>query len=761
MKKTRLFAIIACISLVIAGCGTTSAETDNTAKTAVDSSSSAQTGTSETNTAQATATPTTAAENSGTAATAEATATPTASVNNSTATATPTVVPTAAPTVAPTTTPVPAEDASNDAEVINESFSITTEDGKFTKSGKTYTITAAGTYTLTGLLEEGCIIIDAGDDDKVNLDLNGVKITNSSSAPILALSADKVKIKSVEDTYNEIIDTRSAKSDDDDDDEGNAAIYTDCDLDLTGKGSLVVSSTYNNGIQSKDSIEIKNVTLKITAANNALRGNDSVDITSGNLVLIAEGGDGIKTSNSDISSKGNQRGTVTISGGNVDIYACCDGISAAYNIDISTEGNVNIYTDKYSNYTSGKVSTGTDFYIVVPSSIYTSTSEFYAYFYNDDYDNGVFVKASYDSMVSNGRTRYYAMKLSVPSSYENVQFFRFKTNSTPSTSSYTGVTTADILNTSKNAYMITALDSSTSVMTGDYTQISASSGNSSSKSVYSTKGMAADNAITVSNAVINIYCSDDGIHANNDNLLENNAYGVGDITIESGTITINAADDGIHGDNIVTVNGGNINIVTSYEGIEGNIININGGNTFVYATDDGLNACAGSATPMININGGYLDVTTPSGDTDAVDSNGSVTMTGGLALIKGGSSSGGMAGSVDVDGTVKVSGGTIIALGGICSVPTNSVNGYVAASTSFGSGTYTLKDASGNTITSFTLNSNYSNGWISSDKLVTGTKYTLYKGSSSVLSWTQTSGTMNASSVNTGMGGFGGGGRFR
>jgi hypothetical protein len=753
MKKTRLLAVIACLSLVIAGCGTATSS-DNTSKDNSGSAQTTQAVSNDSSSAKATATPTVASNSTS----AEATATPAAS-SESTAAQAPTAVPTAAPTVAPTTAPVPAADASDNSETISESFTITTEDGKFTKSGKTYTITAAGTYTLTGLLEEGCIIVEAGDDDKVNLDLNGVKITNSTTAPIICQNADKIKIKSVEDTYNEIIDSRSAKSDDADDDEGNAAIYAECDLDLTGKGSLVVSSTYNNGIQSKDSIEIKNVTLKVTAVNNAIRGNDSVDILSGNLILIAKGGDGIKTSNSDVSSKGNQRGIVTISGGNVDIYACCEGITAAYDVVISTEGNINIYTDKYSDYTSGKVTSGSDFYIVLPTSIYTSTSEFYAYFYNDDYDSGVWAKATYDSMISGGRTRYYGLKLSAPSGYTNVQFFRFKTGSTPSTTSYTGVTTGDILNTSKNAYLITAIDSSTYVMTGDYTQITMSSNNSSSKSVYSTKGIVADNAITISNATINIYCSDDGLHAHHDVLLETKVYGVGDITIDSGSVTINAADDGIHADNIVTVNNGTINIVTSYEGIEGNIININGGKTYVYATDDGLNACAGNVTPMINFNGGYIDVTTPSGDTDAVDSNGSVKMTGGLALIKGGNSNGGMAGSVDVDGTITVTGGTIIALGGICSVPSNSVNGYVATSTSFGNGTYTLKDASGNTITSFTLTSNYSNGWIASDKLVTGTTYTLYKGNSSVLSWTQTSGIMNASSVKTGMGGFGGGGK--
>lgn len=124
-----------------------------------------------------------------------------------------------------------------------------------------------------------------------------------------------------------------------------------------------------------------------------------------------------------------------------------------------------------------------------------------------------------------------------------------------------------------------------------------------------------------------------------------------------------------------------------------------------------------------------------------------------MVLVKGGSSSGNVSGSIDVDGTVTITGGTCIALGGICETPVNSVNAYVLSSVSFSSGSYSLKDASGNEVISFTVDSTFSNGWICSDTLTTGTSYTLYRGSDSVADWTQESGTMGAS----GTGGFGGG----
>ena len=98
-------------------------------------------------------------------------------------------------------------------------------------------------------------------------------------------------------------------------------------------------------------------------------------------------------------------------------------------------------------------------------------------------------------------------------------------------------------------------------------------------------------------------------------------------------------------------------------------------------------------------------------------------------------------------------GGTCIALGGVCETPVNSANAYVLSSVSFSSGSYSLKDASGNEVISFTVDGTFGNGWICSDTLVTGTSYTLYRGSDSIADWTQESGTMGAS----GTGSFGGG----
>lgn len=632
-----------------------------------------------------------------------------------------------------------ADDAENYRTAITGSFSVTsdTSDG-ITQSGSVYTITKAGEYTVTGLLSEGQLIVDAGDEDEVTIILNGTSITCSSGSPIYVKNASEVKIKSEENTFNEVIDNRAEATEDSSDDAGNAAIYATCDLKLVGKGALVVTANYNNGIQSKDDLSIKNVIVKVTAVNNAIKGNDAVDIESGNIIAISTKGDGIKTSNSSLSNKGNQKGIVTITGGNIDIYAACDGIDAAYGVDISGEGNLNIYTDTYSEYSEEVTTSGS-------SSGTTS---------NTGTTTNKTASANTVSYTAGNTDSANTVSYAASDTVNNAPGGNMGGGSAPDMNSGSGNMgggAPDMNSSSGNNTAGGGRGGDRPGMPGDTNE----SGNSSGQS-YSTKGIKADSEITISGFTINISSTDDGIHANSDSgVLETGEDGKGTIVINGGTITISSGDDGMHADKQLDVNDGYINVVTSYEGLEAMTINLNGGKIYVYATDDGINACTGdgTTTPIINVNGGYIDVTTASGDTDGIDSNGNYVQTGGFVLVKGGSSSGNVSGSIDVDGTVTVTGGTCVALGGICETPVNSANAYILNSESFSSGSYSLKDSSGNEVISFTVDGSYSNGWICSDTLTTGTSYTLYRGSDSVASWTQESGTMGTS----GTSGFGGG----
>ena len=254
----------------------------------------------------------------------------------------------------------PVVDQNITAEEATGDFAMTTADGTFTDSGNVYTITSAGTYTASGLLE-GQIVVDAGENDEVVIELSDATINNGSDSPIKVICAGNVDISAKKNTENVINDTRSTKTTDDEN-QGEGAIYAVCDLKIKGNGTLVVNATYNNGIHTTKDLTIQNLSLKVTAYDNALKGNDSVTVLSGEVAAISTNGDGVKTEKTDVSKNGVTRGDITVSGGTLTVYAAGDGFQAAHNFEMTageegTTPTVTVYTGSYSGYTASSAST--------------------------------------------------------------------------------------------------------------------------------------------------------------------------------------------------------------------------------------------------------------------------------------------------------------------------------------------------------------------------------------------------------------------
>ena len=532
-------------------------------------------------------------------------------------------------------------------EANTDNFSLTTSDGAYTQNGNIYTITQAGTYLATGELN-GQILIDTSDGEVV-LELSGATITYDLDSPIKCLSADKLEISAKSGSGNIITDNRSAKTIDDDN-QGEGAIYAKTDLKIKGSGTLVVTGNYNNGIHTSKDLTIQKATLKVTGYNNAIKGNNSVTITSGTVQAYAKTGNGIKTEDSDLTSKGNQKGTIAINGGNVYVDSLHDGIDASYNIEIDQ------LDDEVG--TNVSIATGTK------STVYSKSA--------------------------------------------------FKADS--------------------------------------------------------EKGLKAENEIVINNGTIVIAASDDAIHANYGTTLENGNKGLGNITINGGQIQVASGDDGLHADNTLTVNDGKIVVTGATEGYEANYIIINGGQSYIYGTDDGVNCSKKSfSNCSFTMNGGYLDVAVRSGDTDGIDSNGNVTIAGGIIITRGspGTTGSNMSTGLDCDGTVKMTGGTLIAFNGLESKPSTSSGVYYAgtsgaastggggfggfggrggttsSSVNLAAGNYTL--SGDNFELSFTNDYVYGSFLIYSSSLTSGSTYTLSRGESEVLSWTQSSSSVTIS----------------
>ncbi len=159
----------------------------------------------------------------------------------------------------------------------------------------------------------------------------------------------------------------------------------------------------------------------------------------------------------------------------------------------------------------------------------------------------------------------------------------------------------------------------------------------------------ANDSIRVSNGNITLFAGTDGLHAEN-----SNDDSKGYIFIADGTIKIEATDDCIHGGSVVQIDGGAITL-NGAEGIEGTYVQINGGTLTINATGDGINAGSKSESyeVTIEVTNGDITIVMASGDTDGIDSNGDIKISGGKIDITG-------SGAFDYDGTATYTGGTII-----------------------------------------------------------------------------------------------------
>ena len=198
-------------------------------------------------------------------------------------------------------------------------------------------------------------------------------------------------------------------------------------------------------------------------------------------------------------------------------------------------------------------------------------------------------------------------------------------------------------------------------------------GGSSCSTTESMKGIKGDSSITISGGVIDINSRDDGLHSS------------GTITLSGGTMTIATDDDGVHADKALYVKeNANVSVTIAYEGMESPDMNFEGGITSVITTDDGWNAAGGTSTTStgntgrggwggagggmggstgnLKVTGGYHYIYVSTGDTDGIDSNGGISITGGVIIVEC-RMNGGMGGMVDSDGTTSITGGKLLGFG--------------------------------------------------------------------------------------------------
>lgn len=235
-----------------------------------------------------------------------------------------------------------------------------------------------------------------------------------------------------------------------------------------------------------------------------------------------------------------------------------------------------------------------------------------------------------------------------------------------------------------------------------------------------TTGTSVTGVITINGGHIDADTKDDCVHAS------------GNVYLYGGTLELNSGDDAVHSDADLTIGKGNntfddLTVIAEacYEGMEAINITQNSGSVIINSTDDGYNAAGGAdgsgnmgpggwgggnwggssgGDYSLTINGGLAIVNATDGDHDGFDSNGTLTIAGGYAISNG-------TDAFDSDGTQSYTGGVYVkeeGSGGGWGGPGGGMGGSssmtqsVSASVSASAGTrITLCDGNGNVIVSF------------------------------------------------------------
>lgn len=573
------------------------------------------------------------------------------------------------------------------ADIVLNKTSISANEKSVTVEGTKATITAGGSYSVSGEIENGRIVVDAGTDD-VTIVLDGASILSDEKDAIYVESAGSLTIELADGKENilstgseedyqvakeasketETTDSSESKTQEESteaesteaesteeettssEEDGlknseKAALMAKCDLTISGSGSLEVKGYTNNGIQSKNNLTVESGVITVVAANDAVKANENLSIQSGSVTVDAYG-DAI-TADGDLSIADGSF-TITTGGG-------AKNASSKSQMGGGFQGGTQ---NKTMEKSSGEESTGK-----------SDTEE------ESQQANGGQMPGDGQMPSAEVQTNESGEEETKGQMGGNRQGgFRFDDSSD-----------AD-----------------------DSNQVS-------------QKGMKAGGNMTISGGSFSLDTVDDSLHSD------------GDVTVSGGTFTIDAGDDGMHAGGTLTYEDGATTVKGCYEGVEGTVIVVNGGTLDLTADDDGFNAASDTTDPNLTINGGEITIDS---EGDGLDSNKDLIINGGNIYIDGPSNGGNAAldcGSEN-QGKLQINGGTLYAIGmsSMLENPDSSSSqqsiSYVFDSTVSKDTEVVITDSEGNEIAKFTPSKDADCIVFSSPDLKTGETYTFTYG---------------------------------
>ena len=506
------------------------------------------------------------------------------------------------------------------------------------------TISAGGTYRLSGKLTKGQVLVTGS--EKVKLYLDGVEITSPSGPALVCTNEKRTILSLAKGSQNTLTDSA-----DNADTEINGcnvsacALFAQDKLTINGSGSLTVTGSSVDGIVCKDDLKLVNGTITVEAAQDGVKGKDCVAMFGADLNVTA-GNDGIKSTESNDDTKGFlqlEQGSATVQAGGDCLQAetlvwIADG---TYHL---TSSGTAVNTETGEANSSKGIHCGGDVEIAggkltidaaedgvnCTGSLELQAGEVDVTSAEDG------IQADGDLTVSGGAVTITTTGTVAASAQDDFQPNNFggNGNTPPGNADYRQNAAASDASAIPAAAMQTIADSSTDAGASAAVAMTTAAEDATSK------GIKCGGNLTMSGGSCTIDSTDHAVHA------------AGTAVFSGTTLEITSDNKGISSHGNLEISGGDITIHSCTEGVESKAeMTISGGNVRILdASDDGLNTGGSdSGSHAVTISGGYIYVNASG---DGVDSNSTWEMSGGTLLVCGSTSGGD--GSLDADGNMTI-----------------------------------------------------------------------------------------------------------
>ncbi len=567
------------------------------------------------------------------------------------------------------------------------------------------------TYQLTGSSSDGQLSLDGS--YKCTVSLAGVDLTCTTGSAINITNKKRIQISAKNGTENTLTDCTGGSQ--------KGCIYSKGQIQLQGKGTLTVAGNTKHAVKSGDYVQVKNLTLNLTAAADAISCNKYFLMESGTVTISSVGDDGIQcdlesdddatgtTTDHEDENSGNiyiedgaltvtvpktvtagkcvkSAGDIVVSGGTMKLYAngtvdTSDTADLSYTAGFKADGN---FTQAGGNITIDV--TGASGRGIGCSGTFTSAEN----------SSGTLTITNSGALTSSGST-YFATAKGIKAGVVAI-------NGGTIDITMTGQASKGIKSDSSDGTGNMTITGGTITVTNS----GAGAYDGTEKDAKGAGCLKSDNNMVVSGGTLTLKATGTG------------GKGVkadGTLTISGGTTSatstgsqykysssLTASAKGIKSTGAMAISGGTVVASSSsHEGIETkSTLTVTGGYVYAQASDDAINS-AGNMT----ISAGY--VMANSSGNDGLDANGNLTISGGNVVAVAATSP-----EVAIDAaegkTLSITGGNIVAIGGLESGASVS-NGTAYQVGSYSKGTwYALYNSSSSVAFAFKVPSNSSMG---------------------------------------------------